>query len=90
MLYICITCLSNWDVSNVENMNYMFQYCKNFNCDLSKWDVRNVKRTILMFQNCEKFEGKGLENWDVSNIINMRDMFDKCTSLKNTPSWYKE
>ena len=70
-------------------MNYMFQYCENFNCDLSKWDVSNVKRMILMFQDCKKFEGKGLENWDVSNVINMRDMFDGCTSLKNKPSWYK-
>ena len=68
----------------------MFQYCKNFNCDLSKWDVKNVETMTEMFQNCEKFEGKGLENWDVSNVINMRDMFDGCTSLKNKPSWYEE
>lgn len=34
--------LSNWDVSLITNMNYLFQQCKIFNQDLSNWDVSNI------------------------------------------------
>ena len=43
-----------------------------------------------MFYNCKSFEGKGLENWDISNVKSMNYMFDDCTSLINTPTWYKK
>ena len=82
--------ISKWDVSNVEFMNYMFQYCENFNGDLSKWNVSKVENMKGMFKKCESFEGKGLENWDINNVKSMNYMFDGCTSLKNKPSWYKE
>ena len=34
--------ISKWDVSNVTNMNYMFNGCISFDGDLSNWDVSNV------------------------------------------------
>ena len=34
--------ISNWDVSNVEDMNHMF-YSSEFNGDISNWDVKKVK-----------------------------------------------
>ena len=34
--------ISNWDVSNVTNMEGMFYYCKEFNQPLNNWDVSNV------------------------------------------------
>ena len=70
--------VSNWDVSNVENMERMFLTCKDFNCDISNWDVSNVINMKYMFQNCMHFEGEGLENWDVSNVTNMGYMFTNC------------
>ena len=73
--------VSNWDVSNVENMNYMFFDCKNFDCDLSSWDVSNVEDMYEMFGNCKKFTGKGLENWDVSNVTDISYMFIGCEKL---------
>ena len=82
--------VSKWDVSNVTNMNYMFNECGIFDCDLSNWDVSKVTHMQHMFYRCYKFTGKGLENWDVSNVTHMNDIFGKCTSLKNKPSWYKE
>ena len=82
--------VSKWNVSNVENMEYIFYNYKKFDCDLSNWDVSKVKNMEFMFTNCENFEGKGLENWDVSKVEDMTDMFKNCTLLKNTPSWYKE
>lgn len=34
--------ISDWDVSNVTNMDMMFQYAYSFNSDLSDWDVSKV------------------------------------------------
>ena len=82
--------ISDWDVSKVENMEYMFYDCKKFDCDLSKWNVSKVKNTSSMFALCYKFKGKGLENWNVSNVENMEGMFYGCNNLKNIPSWYKK
>ena len=82
--------ISNWDVSNVTNMQNMFMYCNEFNCDLSNWDVSNVTNMNSVFYCCVSFTGKGLENWNVSNVENMEGMFYGCNSLKNIPSWYKK
>ena len=53
--------LSNWNVSNVENMGNMFDECINFNSDLSKWDVSNVKYMSCMFGNCQSL--KKIPSW---------------------------
>ena len=53
--------ISNWDVSNVTNMNYMFYKCTNFNTDISDWDVSNVKFLYDIFLYCnikEKYKPK--------------------------------
>ena len=34
--------ISNWDVSNVIDMNSMFQGCEAFNQDISGWDVSGM------------------------------------------------
>ena len=81
--------LSKWDVSNVTNMDFMFDNCNKFDCDLSKWDVSNVLNMICMFGNCKNFKGIGLDNWNVNKVKHMHYMFKGCTSLINTPSWYK-
>ena len=73
--------ISDWDVSNVKNMNYMFVECNRFNCDLSNWDISNVTDLSVMFYCCKNFKGKGLENWDVSNVKDMHYMFFECTNF---------
>lgn len=35
--------ISNWDTSNITNMNKMFMFTSTFNQDLSGWDVSNVE-----------------------------------------------
>ena len=79
--------ISEWDVSNVENMKYMFYECTNFNSDLSNWDVSNVENMRSMFYDCRNFNSD-LSNWNVSNVINMYNMFYGCTKFNsNLNNW---
>ena len=66
--------ISGWDVSNVTNMHYMFDFADSFNGDLSKWDVSNVTIMSGMFRGAESFNGD-ISKWDVSNVTNMHGMF---------------
>ena len=73
--------VSDWDVSNVENMDRMFIDCEKFDCELSNWNTSKVKYTDDMFFKCKNFTGEGLENWDVSNVTNMTNMFYSCENF---------
>ena len=73
--------VSEWNVSNVENMNMMFSGCINFDCYLYNWNVSKVNNMQSMFGGCEKFEGKGIENWDVNKVEDMSAMFVRCYKL---------
>ena len=53
--------VSNWDVSNVKDMHYMFFECTNFNCDLSKWNVNNVTNMNYIFDGCKSL--KNTPSW---------------------------
>ena len=41
--------ISNWNVSKVTTMHFMFAYCTNFNQDLSRWCVRQVTSPPIDF-----------------------------------------
>ena len=82
--------ISDWDVSNVKTMNYMFAYCKELKSvgDISYWDVSNVTDMRFMFCNCENFN-QDLSSWDVSKVSDMEYMFCGCASFnKDISSWY--
>ena len=64
--------ISDWDVSNVENMYGMF-WESAFYGDISEWDVSNVRDMSYMFF-WSKFDGD-ISNWDVSKVENMERMF---------------
>ncbi len=80
--------ISNWDVSNVVNMENMFAG-SNFNGDISDWDVRKVKNMYAMFAN-SKFNNN-ISDWDVSNVEDMQMMFyeSKFTGKKGNISKWK-
>jgi len=69
-------CISSWDVSNVVNMKFMFDYARDFECDLGAWNVSSVTDMQGIFRDAHSFTGQGLENWDVSSVTIMRSMFD--------------
>ena len=74
--------LEDWDVSNVKNMEGMFQGCINFNSDLSKWNVSKVKSMKYMFSHCENFKSN-LSKWNVSNVKNTNGMFMGCKKFNS-------
>ena len=69
--------VSKWDVSNVENMRYLFRDCREFNCNISDWKVGKVTDMQAMFQYCENFNCY-IGDWDVSKVTNMSMMFLGC------------
>ena len=72
--------ISEWNVSNVTNMRFMFYGCKLFNQDISNWDVSNATDMSGMFLTCTKFN-QDISNWDVSNVENMAWMFGGCSKF---------
>ena len=79
--------ISNWDVSNVKNMSYMFWSCKKFNQDISSWNVSNVTDMSYMFYECTNFN-KDISAWDVSNVTDMNGMFYECISFnRDISNW---
>ena len=69
--------ISQWDVSNVTNMSYMFYRCKSFSQDISNWDVSKVISMWGMFYGCKDFN-QDISSWDVSKVKDMKYMFDYC------------
>ena len=77
-----ITCkfngnISEWDVSNVMSMSYMFCNNKKFNGNISKWNVSNVIDMSFMFYGDTNFN-QDISKWDVKKVRTYHDMFTAC------------
>ena len=74
--------ISDWDVSSVTDMSYMFAYCKELKSvgDISYWNVSSVTDMSWMFLDC-KFFNQDISKWDVSKVSNMSYMFYGCASF---------
>ena len=72
--------ISDWDISQVTNMNMMFSHADSFNGDLSSWNVSNVTDMGSMFSGAYAFDGD-LSSWDVTSVTNMWYMFAFATSF---------
>jgi len=72
--------LSRWDVSNVWDMDDMFDGATAFTGDLSRWDVSRVTSMKRMFHGATAFTGD-LREWNVSCVLDMSRMFDGATSF---------
>jgi surface protein len=82
---------SNWDVSNIKDMNSLFRNSKigcstNHVFDFSDWDTSNVTSTAYMFANTTLIE-PNISTWDVSNVTNMSGMFQNTTMKQDLSSW---
>lgn len=75
--------LSNWDTSQVNNMEYMFNNnVKVTSLDLSSWDTGKVTNMNAMFNNCSSLDQIGFENWNVESLDTMV-FFMQRTSLES-------
>jgi surface protein len=79
--------ISEWDVSNVANMAYMFYKSKftGENGDISNWDVSHVSNMRQMFYD-SKFN-QDISNWDVSNVTEMYRMFNGSKFNQDISNW---
>ena len=76
--------ISRWDVSNVEDMSYMFEN-KNFNTDISKWDVSSVKNMENMFDSCS-FNGD-ISGWNIKSLERCSYMFEDSNFNRDISTW---
>lgn len=75
---------SNFDTSNVINMQYMFNFRSLLTeLDLSSFDTSNVTEMGGMFENCNNIEQINVSSFDTSNVISMWWMFAGCNKLKS-------
>ena len=74
--------ISDWDVSNIKSMRYMFAYCETLESvgNLLKWNVSEVTNMSSMFYGCKSFN-QDISNWNVSKVTDMTCMFDRCKSF---------
>ena len=80
--------ISEWDVSNVENMDHMFCDAEEFtgeNTNINDWDVSSVNNMRRMFW--KSGFNQPLNNWDVSNVTNMGEMFYNAKFNQNISNW---
>lgn len=81
--------ISEWDVSNVDEMAYAFYNKKEFKEDISKWNVSNVSNMYSMFEGATGFNCD-ISKWKVNNVNNTIDMFKNCNiEDKNKPLFNK-
>ena len=74
--------ISEWNTSNVTNMDSMFYCCKFFNSDISKWDTSKVENMSTMFYSCTRFNCD-LSKWNTSRVKDMQYMFYHCINFNS-------
>jgi surface protein len=75
--------ISDWDVSCVTDMSYLFHGKLLFNDDISRWNVYNVTNMCGMFSLAHSFN-QPIGNWNVSKVTDMSLMFG-CAYVFNQP-----
>ena len=74
--------ISDWNVSNVTNMAYMFFNCEKLESivDISSWDVSKVTNMAYMFTGCTNLN-QDISDWSVSLVTDMQYMFFGCENF---------
>jgi surface protein len=81
--------LSNWNLSNVINIQSLFSGALKYNNGgdpgIDNWNVSNVITTVDVFRNCSEFN-QNIGSWNVANVTNMSGMFASATIFDNNGS----
>lgn len=81
--------ISDWDVSNIKSMSFMFFMCTELKSvgNISKWDVSKVTDMNSMFHSYKYFN-QDISGWNVTNVTDMAFMFKNCNSFnQDISSW---
>ena len=74
--------LSNFDTSNITNMQGMFGQCSSLtSINLLNFDTSNVEKMNFMFSHCSSLTSLDLLDFDTSKVTWMNEMFSCCSSL---------
>ncbi len=76
--------ISNWDVSNVIDMSYMFSR-STFNQNINNWNTSRVTNMQDMFY-YSNFN-QDIAKWNTSSVTNMQNMFTNTTFNQNISNW---
>ncbi|MFY0608668.1 MAG: BspA family leucine-rich repeat surface protein [Cyclobacteriaceae bacterium] len=75
------------DLSEVNQMNFMFAKASILNGDLSNWDVSTIAEMRATFSEASSFNGN-ITNWDVSSVNDMTGMFQQAILFnQNISGW---
>ncbi len=78
--------ISQWDVSNVINMQEMFKESQ-FDGDIASWNVSNVTNMQDMFYKAGSFN-QNISGWAVDSVTTMQQMFREATAFdKDLDAW---
>jgi surface protein len=78
--------ISSWNVSNVTNMNQMFQNASSFNQNIRSWDVSSVTTMRYMFNGAAAFN-QDISAWNPA-ITDMDGMFANASAFdQNLNGW---
>ena len=76
--------LTNFDSSQVQNMDYMFDGCTSLKTiKFGNFQTSKLKIMEYVFQNCEQLESLDLSSFDTSDVTDFHYMFSGCKSLKS-------
>ena len=78
--------VTNFDTSNIVDMNALFKENTSFNQDISGWDVGSVTNMNMMFFGATTFN-QDIDSWDVSSVMDMFGMFAYTTFNQDIGSW---
>jgi len=76
--------ISNWNVSNINNMTSLFEGCTNLvsTGNLANWDLSKATSLSSMFKSATNLTDVGnIANWNITNVSDLSSMFNKCDSL---------
>lgn len=75
--------LSLFDVSNVEDLSYVFYKCTELETlNVSGWNTSGVKYFNSMFGDCDSLKTLDITGWDTSACEEATDMFKGATGLQ--------